>query len=477
MIAATPAPRDRAALAWWSFLVVAGAMAGLALLQWIDALVTGRPVLYGEGPVANAALLLRQGDAYRDVAPERFVAANYPPLYLWLAGAGDPFRAGRGLTMICAIAVAAMVAWRARGAGRLAAAALAAGWLAIAPVAIWGAAVKPDLLAVALTAGAVALLDARRSAVARALLDARRSAAAGALLAAAAWAKPTALLPAAALLAWLLLRDRARAGHAALGAVAGVGVGVVAVAASGIGVADVWRHVIVWNALSWDAEQAVLVIVLGVATFGISTATAVLYGGARGAIVAYGIGALAVAVLGGREGATINYLLDLAAATALGLAAVAPRLRASSGYPIAAIVQLAIAVALLGPFGIVPGREPGTGAWGARERTALVRDLPVGPAYLVEDSGLLVATGHRPVVDDLFLWSRLAHAGLVDPAPILERVRDGGFAAIVSEADLERLGSAPAYERARWHPDLVAAVLGRYTLERATGVLWLYRPR
>ncbi|MEK7860363.1 MAG: hypothetical protein AAB284_03280, partial [Chloroflexota bacterium] len=271
--------------------------------------------------------------------------------------------------------------------------------------------------------------------------------------------------------------DRARAGHAALGAVAGVGVGAVAVAASGIGVADVWRHVVVWNALSWDAEQAVLVIVLGVATFGISTATAVLYGGARGAIVAYGIGALAVAVLGGREGATINYLLDLAAATALGLAAAAPRLRASSGYPIAAIVQLAIAVALLAPFGIVPGREPGTGAWGARERMALVRDLPLGPAYLVEDSGLLVATGHRPVVDDLFLWSRLAHAGLVDPAPILERVRDGGFAAIVSEADLERLGSAPAYERARWHPDLVAAVLGRYTLERATGVLWLYRPR
>ena len=163
MIAATPAPRDRAALAWWSFLALAGAMAGLALLQWVDALVTGRPVLYGEGPVANAALLLRQGDAYRDVAPERFVAANYPPLYLWLAGAGDPFRVGRGLTMICAIAVAAMVAWRARGAGRLAAAALGAGWLAIAPVAIWGAAVKPDLLAVALTAGAVAVLDARTS--------------------------------------------------------------------------------------------------------------------------------------------------------------------------------------------------------------------------------------------------------------------------------------------------------------------------
>jgi len=55
----------------------------------------GGPVLYGEGAVVNAARDL--GGAYRNAGGEVFVAANYPPVYLWLAGlgAGDAFLAGR----------------------------------------------------------------------------------------------------------------------------------------------------------------------------------------------------------------------------------------------------------------------------------------------------------------------------------------------------------------------------------------------
>ncbi len=102
----------------------------------------------------------------------------------------------------------------------------------------------------------------------------------------------------------------------------------------------------------------------------------------------------------------------------------------------------------------------------------------LGPGtHLVEDSGLLVADGREPALDDLFLWSRLVSSGAIDPSPIVARVQAGGFASIVSEADLEHLDRAPAYERARWDPTLVSWILSRYALERSTGVLWVYRPR
>lgn len=461
----TEGVKARAARSLWAlFAVVAGTIAVVATVQWTDALLTGRPILYGEGAVAHAAILFREGAAYRDVTGN--VAANYPPLYLAAASLGDPFRLGRAVTMLSAVAIALIVVWRARGAGPLASGALALGWLALGPVAIWGAAVKPDLLAVALTLGGVALLERSRAGGRAALV-------AGALLALAAWAKPTALLPAAAVMLWVLLSARR--------AFAGVAVGFAIVAALGlahasaVGLAEVWRHVVVWNALPWSTEQTVLVLVLAAATLGILVVAALRSAG-RGIALAYLIGASGVVLLAGREGATINYLLDLAAATSFALATVASQLRTSAGLPVAATVQIAIALWLLTPFGIVPGRDTTTGAWGRPERLEVVRGLGAGE-HLVEDSGLLIAAGRQPVIDDLFLWTALSRQRMIDTGPVFERVRRGELASIVSEADLAQLDRAPAYERARWHPGLVAVILERYRLERSTGVLWVYRPK
>ena len=85
---------------------------------------------------------------------------------------------------------------------------------------------------------------------------------------------------------------------------------------------------------------------------------------------------------------------------------------------------------------------------------------------LIEDSGLLVANGREPIVDDLFLWSRNYASGksFVEGQQLLDAVRAGRFDAIVSEADLERIDAAPGYERQRWHADLIAAVIERYQL-------------
>jgi hypothetical protein len=457
--------RSRATLAWVAYLIPAAGLALYAVVQWLVALANRTPVLYGEGAVANAARLARDGVAYLDPDPERFVAANYPPLYFHLASIGDPFVSGRIASIGATLLVAAIVFVSARSAGRLAAAALAAGWLALAPVMIWGAALKPDLVALALTAAAVVMLDRRRE----------LAPIAGFMLVFAALAKPTALLPGAALVIWLT-SDRATLGRCGFGAAVAVVAAAVTVYLDSV--PDVWRHVVTWNALSWSLDQALPVAIIGVVVIGVPLAIAPLTRAFRGARAAYLAGALAIVVLGGREGATINYLLDLTVATVLALASVAPRLRAGALFPMLALGQLLLATAIIDPLRVVPGRVPLTGAWGDPSRVAIIAaEVASGEPLLVEDSGLLVARGATPTVDDLFLWSRLVERGTIDASPILRQVASARFRAIVSEADLQHLDSAPAFERQRWTTSLASAVIERYRLDRHEGPLWIYVPR
>lgn len=423
------------------------------------------PVLYGEGAVANAARLLSSGAAYRNAGGEVFVAANYPPLYLGIAAIdlGDPFLAGRLASIEASAAVAGLLIWRARRAP-LVAAALGVGWVAIAPVALWGAVVKPDVVAVALTVVAVLLLERRQGT------------AAGALLALAVFTKPTALLPATALVIWVVARDRAVLGRLLGGAAVAAAAGITVVAL--FGSADVWRHVVSWNALPWSAGDAATIAVVGLLTVGVQLVVALWLRGGGGPMSAYLAAAIGIVLLGGREGATINYLLDLAAAASLALAANADRLRLSALIPLAAVAQLAVATLVLDPHAILPDRRPTTGAWGDPARVAAARTAFPPGAILAEDSGLLLAAGRPPVVDDLFLWSRLAARGDIDPGPVVAAAAAGRYAAVVSAVDLERLSEAPAYEQARWDPRLVAAVLLRYRLDApAAGSLYVYRPR
>ena len=458
--------RSRATVAWISYLVPAAALALYALAQWLSALVNRVPVLYGEGAVANAARLARDGTAYLDPDASRFVAANYPPLYFHLASIVDPFITGRAASIAATLAVAAMVFVSARSAGRLAAAALATGWLALAPVMIWGPALKPDLVALALTALAVVLLDRRRE----------LAPIGGFALIFAALAKPTALLPAAALVTWLAWSDRPTLVRCGFGAAVAVVAAAVTVYLDSV--PDVWRHVVTWNALSWSIDQAVSIAFIGLLVIGAPVAVAALTRGVGGARAAYFAGALAIVVLGGREGATINYLLDLTVATALSLAAAAPRLRAGALFPVLALAQLVLATAIVDPLRVVPGRVPLTGAWGDASRgTIIASEIASGEPLLVEDSGLLVARGAAPTVDDLFLWSRLVERGTIDALPILSQVASARFRAVVSEADLEHLDAAPAFERQRWTAVLARAVIERYRLDRHEGPLWIYVPR
>jgi hypothetical protein len=421
--------------------------------------------LYGEGAVANAARLARDGAAYLDLDPQRFVAANYPPLYLHLASIGDPFVSGRIASIVATLVVAALVFVVARPAGWLAAAAIALGWLALAPVAIWGPAVKPDLVALALTAFAVVTLDRRRN----------LAAIAGFALVFAAFAKPTAVLPAAALAGWFAWSDRGALTRLGFGAAVAIVAAAVTVYLDSV--PDVWRHVVTWNALPWSADQAVLLLVLAIVVVGAPLGIAIVTRAPRGARGAYLAGAIGITILGGREGATINYLLDLTVAIMLSIAAIAPRLRASALVPLALLAQLVVGTLVVDPLRVVPGRVPTTGAWSDPLPRGEEISFRTDGRYLAEDSGLFAAHGVSPVVDDLFLWSRLVDRGVIDPDPIVNQVRDGRIDAVIAEVDLEHLDVAPAFERQRWAGPLVRVVLDRYRLANHVGRLWIYEPR
>lgn len=453
-------------LGWWALLAVAAPLALIAIAHWIWAMGVRAPVLYGEGAVAHAAILARDHLEYATLAATSgpiFVAANYPPLYFQLAGIGDPFITGRALSVVGTLFVAGAIAWTARDGGPVVALALATAWLASMPVSVWGPALKPDLVALALTVGAVLALQRRPAS----------PIIAGIAIALALTAKPTAALPAIALGVLLVSRGR---GAAVRYAAAAFVTGALVLVATGSADARMLEHVVTWNALPWRAEQAALLAVLGLLVFGVTIVALALRRRTADAIGVYALAAAAIVALGGRDGATVNYLLDLTAAASLGIAALAPSLRASVGYPVAVAVQALVAVALLNPFGVLPWRLVSSGAWASADRLAVVSAIPGD--LLVEDSGLLVADGREPRVDDLFLWSRLMELGDLPAGDrLLATVRNGGFDAVVSETDLAAIERAPMYERQRWHPMLVSAVLDRYQLERETSGLFVYRRR
>jgi len=457
--------RSRATLAWGSYALIAGALAAYALVTWLAALVARASVMYGEGAVANAARLARDGAAYLDVEPQRFVAANYPPLYLHVASVGDAFVTGRIVSILATLAVAATIFLSARSAGRLAAAGLAVGWLALAPVMVWGPAVKPDLLALALTAIGVVTVDRRRD----------LAAVAGFALLFAGFAKPTAFLPALALAGWLVRADRAAFARFVFGAAVATIAAAVTVYLDSV--PDVWRHVVTWNALSWSLEQWLQLVFLAAIVVGAPALIAGFAGGIRGARAAYVVGAIGILIAGGREGATINYLLDLTVAILLSIAAIAPRLRGRPLVPLVLLAQLVLGTLALDPLRVVPGRVPATGAWSEPLPRGADISFHTEARYLVEDAGLLAKAGIAPVVDDLFLWSRLVERGIIDADPIVNQVRDGRIDSIIAEVDLEHLDAAPAFERQRWAGILVRAVLDRYRLTQHLGKLWIYEPR
>ena len=444
---------------WAVYAAIAAALASFTLVQWWSALSFEGPMVYGEGAVVNAGLLIARGlDPYGPPAAGVFVGANYPPLaYLVVAigSAFGDFLPLRAVNVLAALAIAIAIAWRAR-ASRLTALALASSFLALFPVLTWAPVARVDMLAVAFTAFAILL----------AAPTWRRALPAGALASLALYTKPTALLPLVAVLLYLAWREQRTAARVAVAFTAS-SVLLVAFTFERFEMQGIITHVIRWNALPFAPSIAALLLLVGVVTLG---AFALL--GARsadGRMRAYVIGAVLVVILGGREGSTVNYLLDVAAASCLALAS---RVRADTPrVPLTLAAQLAVGAAMIATAVLQP-----TDLAASRRQVTLAEDLPRAATILAEDSGVLLANGITPVVDDLFLWSRLVAAGSIADE-VTPRVRQAAFDFVIADVPLDALDRATEFERLRWPPALVRAVLDAYRLDVGVPGHFRYVPR
>lgn len=428
------------------------------LFDWAAIIVSGLPTGYGEGAVAHAGqILARGGDPYAPEPAGAFVSANYPPLAYAIAALGaplGPFTALRVANVVACIAVAAVAAYRARASPTVAIT-IGASFLALFPVVVWGATARVDPIAVALTALAVVTVSK----------DPRRAAIAGLLAALALAAKPTAALPLLAVFAYLAWRERAVAIRiaAAFGIASAFVLAVVLLRFDGAGL---WRHLVVYNSFPYDARNPLFLGLLAVFLMGAYIASAVYV--AEGRMRPYLAGAMGVVLLGGHAGATVNYLLDLAAASCVALAPLAARPPGRTAALLAAQLAATLFLVTVGPFA-----PTDLATHAARVETA--RTLPSGPVY-AEDSGVLIAAGVEPVIDDPYVWAQLVALG-VRADDVTPRVRAGDFAVVVSDVSLDQLEGAPQFQRERWPRELAAAVLQRYRLERQAGTLRIYVPR
>ncbi len=417
---------------------------------------------YGEGFVQLDALRLARGEPlYGDPAQKPWALQVYTPLYLWLvslcarAGA-EGYAAGRLLGYAAVLSTALLIGLSGGGRSRPTAWCAAALYLTAPVLVSWGAAVRPDNLAVlCATAGVIAVdrYTGRRAVYA-----------AAPLFLAAGLAKQSSLAAPAAALLWLVLRDRRRAlGLAALLA-AGALVAVAALQAASGG--WFWLHAVTSHALkpfAWGRTWSVLghfarfhwpLIAFAAGLVAWLTAAR------RPSVVLFWLLlSSAVALSAGKSGSDTNYLLEPTAALAL-LAARELRWPPAAGLlrPRRAATLTALAAAL-GVALYYLQLHLANAAWipEAERRFAAAVDArrPVVGDVVADDAGFLLATG-RPLLFQPFIMSQLARAGLWDERPLVEALERGAIALVVVQR------GEPGIFRERYTPALRRALAHRY---------------
>ena len=459
---------------------------GLAVVLIYQALSLGYryPLDYGESPLADQALRLSTGqNIYRpnlDTPP--YTISNYPPVYLavlapFAALLGPGFTAGRFVSMlgawVAAVCLGTLV--HAHSRDKLAGAITGAVFLTIPFVTHWSSFMRVDLLALALSLGALALLVR---------WPARRWSfwAAGLLLVAAIFTRQSyALAAPLAAFTWLLTRDR-QGWRRALGLAALVGgltlaLFVVLQVVTGGGfyfnivTANVneYRLDILQDNIEGLVDAAWPLLALG----GLSLLLIWRWNPLYALAAPYLLGAALSSLTIGKIGSNVNYLLELCAALSLaaGLLLVGlrqtVRIHALTAVLLALLATqtvLSIRTTLFRYAGDLSNRL----FLGSelRELEALVRATE-RPVLADEYMGLSTLTGH-PLYLQPFETTQLALAGAWDQSALVDSIAAQAF-------DLILIYDRPWYIT-RWTPEMLAAIEGEYRLTARLADTRVYEP-
>lgn len=474
-----------------SLLVVAlaGAACLYFLLHTARAVAFPYPLDYGEGPLLEQSLRLSRGENIypNGLADYPFAIANYPPVYPSLLALidkafGPSFIAARALTLLAALSCAALIAATVRTITRdLRAAAIAAALFLASPYTVfWSTLVRIDLVALALSLGAI-LLVARRP-------EARSTPfGAAALLLAAALTRQSHLLagPLAVAGALYAIRpSRAAAFLATLALSATMAVGSLHAATGG----GFYLHTVTANANEYSLPLLRKFIgdLIEYATpiLGLSAMYLARYlwrrepRDPRSVLLALYFGGTVLSSLTiGKVGSHVNYFLELVASTAIlgGVIAAtwgkleAPRPRRATLALLGAQIALACGTAILRPENMV-GKLRLRG-----EFAELAQVISAEPREILADEtmGLLVISGHRLMLQP-FELTQLSRQGLWDQSPVVADIRARRFGLVLLN---DGPSNPDSWVKERWTPEMLSAIHEAYEATGALAGATLYRPR
>lgn len=451
-----------------------------------------------EGTLLHEARLLRAGEPlYQPLEQLRFVSAPYPPLHPLLLALADRFAgphvfwSGRLISLIATLCIAALIVLTARRAGGAWLGGLigAALLLSAPPVLLWATRIKPDMLALLLTALGLYLAT-------RAIDDPRRSIAwrwpvvAGCFVLA-FFTKQTAIAAPLACGLALLIADvraferatppslRARAGYVGRLPIrrrtlvfgltyAALALGIWALL-DGVTGFQYSAHVWGLHRSEWRSTALLLKFVELLAPYwpAVLLAAALVARALRtGRALVPACYALVapLTLLGASEtGANHNHLLE----TLLALALLAG---CAAGWMAELLDRRSLAALLL--LGLLGGQialayQPQQWYLGelapddppARYLTYL-RAVP--GEVLADDVGLLFAAGRPLRYDDPSTMGPAARSGVWDQSGLLREIAERRFSAILLPLNIERETSDPS---GRWTDEMLAAIRAHYRLE------------
>ncbi|HXT60082.1 MAG TPA: hypothetical protein VN699_15690 [Pirellulales bacterium] len=183
-----------------------------------------------------------------------------------------------------------------------------------------------------------------------------------------------------------------------------------------------------------------------------------------------------------KQGSELNYFLEPALLGAIAIAVDGfPRLCMPG--PRRGLAAIAILAAVLGmPYlrevkhqYLSPAKQP--------KAYAMVKDYLAGEpddVQLLADGrivDMVLAAGRRPWLNDSYLYMLLVDNGTLDPAPLLDRLRDGRIKWLFFRKDLsDHLESSTRYGNC-WPMQVIDALPRYYELVEKRNGLWVYRHR